>query len=256
MNDETVIPDEIYKEPAELAETIETQQIESEPEPEKITKGAQRRIDELVRQKHDERRRADNLANELDELRSKGTPKEPERVTPTGAPDPDKYPAGRYDPDYLEARQDWQIEQRFAKQDAAKQETVKQGTIAQLEAVATEQHSDYAQIKADFFSHDLTGVTAFIELIKESENPAELAYFLGKNPEEMDKLGEMTPAAANRYIGRLEARMTEAPTQPNKKTTSAAPKPINPLGGTKGSVSAKDPANMTMEEYTAYRKGK
>lgn len=219
-----------------------------------VPKGAQKRIDELTRQKHDERRRADKLANELDELRAASSkPAESSKVTASGAPDPDKYPAGKYDPDYLEARQDWQIEQRFKAQDAAKHAQAKQGTIAQLEAAAAEVHADYSTAKDEFLAHDLAKVPAFTELIRDSENPAELAYFLGKNPDELDKIGDMTPAAANRYIGRLEARLTDTPTQANKKT-SRAPTPINPLGGAKGSVGAKDPEKMTMDEYAAYKK--
>jgi len=173
---------------------------------------------------------------------------------PNGAPDPDKYPAGRYDPDYLEARQDWQIEQRFKAQDAAKQGQQKQQAASQLETETAKLYPDFASAKNEFNAHDLATVPAFMELVNDSENPAELIYFLGKNPDEIDKIGEMTPAQANRYIGRLEARLTEQTTATDKKV-SAAPKPITPLGSSRGASSAnKDPNDMTMDEFAAWTK--
>jgi hypothetical protein len=258
MNEPESVDYEVLEEETELDNGAdqETEEIE-EPEPKEpeVTKGAQKRIDELTRQKHDERRRADKLADELDKLRAEQQ-RQPERTTPTGAPDPEKYAAGRYDPDYLEARQDWLIEQRFNREQKAREDNQKQGTIAQLESAVAEKYKDYSSAKTDFLSHDLAKVPAFMELLRDSDNPAELAYYLGKNPDEMDRLGELTPAQANRYIGKLEARFTsDTPTQATKKA-SAAPKPITPVGAFSGSNATKSPDDMTMDEYAAWSKKK
>ena len=92
-----------------------------------------------------------------------------------------------------------------------------------------------------------------MDIIKDSDNPPELIYFLGKNPDELEKLGDMSPAQATRYIGRLEARLTTEQPATTKKVTSA-PKPIDPLGTGKTAAGSKDPEKMSMEEYAAYRK--
>jgi hypothetical protein len=257
-NEEQNFDAELDQDINELADDIVNEDLPLEEQPAEIeepavTKGAQKRIDELTRQKHDERRRADKLANELDDLRAAQN-KQPAQAAPTGAPDPDKYPAGRYDPDYLEARQDWQIEQRFQRESAARQSQAKESTITQLESTIKETKTDYDSVKADFFTHDLASVPAFMDLVKDSDNPAELVYFLGKNPEEIDKIGTMTPAQATRYIGRLEARIESNTPTPATKKVSAAPKPITPVGSAKGSNANKQPENMTMEEFVAWSK--
>ena len=245
------------KEVNEIVDNLETQAIEPpanddvDNEP-KVPKGAQKRIDELTRQKHDERRRADKLANELEELRA-AQEQQSQKVTSTGAPDPGQYAAGRYDPDYLEALTDYKVEQRLAKAEQAQQAKAKTATIAELEAKTAQAYTDYTDAKTEFLDHPLAKVDAFIEIIRDSDNPPELIYFLGKNPDELEKLGDMSPAQATRYIGKLEARMTTEQPAATKKVTSA-PKPIDPLGSGKSTATTKDPEKMTMEEYAAYRK--
>ena len=245
-----------HEEPQTNNETIDNEEpiVQEEHEEPTITKGAQKRIDELTRQKHDERRRADKLANELDDLRNKDSiPKD--SPIQLGAPDPNAYPAGKYDPDYLMARQDYLIEQKLAEREAIKNRQAKYVAIANSEKESEKVHSDFKSVKVDFLDHALSGIPAFMEIVGDSDNPAELMYFLGKNPKELDKISEMTPAAANRYIGRLEARINETPTQETAKVTSA-PKPITPLGGAKSTVSEKKEEDMSMEEYAAWYKNR
>ena len=90
----------------------------------------------------------------------------------------------------------------------------------------------------------------------ESDNPIELAYYLGKNPEEFDKIAKMqTIAQVSRYIGKLEAQMnTESPT-PAKKPAQAskAPAPLSPLKAS-SSTATKDPEKMSMDEFVAWSK--
>jgi hypothetical protein len=259
MSEEQSLDAELDIDLNELADDIVKDDVAIEDQPTEIEepeipKGAQKRIDELTRQKHDARRRADKLENELDDLRSKSYQQQSTPTPPTGAPNPNDFPAGRYDPDYLEARQDWQIEQRFQREQAARQSEAKDSSLSKAEDAIKVSKSDYDSVKSDFFTHDLAKVPAFMELVKDSDNPAEIVYFLGKNPDEIDKIGAMTPAQATRYIGRLEARIeNETPTQATKKA-SAAPKPITPVGSAKGSNANKQPEDMSMDEFVAWSK--
>lgn len=85
-------------------------------------------------------------------------------------------------------------------------------------------------------------------LIKASDAPADLAYYLGMNHGVAAQIDQMHPIEAARALGQIEARLQA----PKPRTTSTAPEPINPTNGG-GSVGAKDPAKMTGEEYIAWR---
>jgi len=232
---------------------------DNEPEPPPLPKGVQKRIDELTRKRHDERRRADQLEQELANLRKQHEQANSanQRVDSLGAPDPSQYPAGRYDPDYIEAMAEYKVEQRFQAKERQAVQQQKQQQFATSEKEIAAKYPDYEDARADFQSHDLAKIPEFIEIIQESEAPAELAYFLGKNPEELDKIGNMTPLQASRYIGKLEAQLLKnTPSEPAKKPVSNAPKPIDPLTGGRATTGVKDPDKMNMDEYAAWRKSK
>jgi len=264
MNAETIIPDVPQEDVIEAQVTPEIEaDAEPEQEEEKVPKGVQKRIDAITKEKYEERRerqaaqeRADRLERELEEFRRSGQAPQPQaRSYDNGAPNPDNYPAGRYDPDYLEALTDHKVNEMFASQQNKLKMAEKQSYIGELQEAARGTHADYDTIEQDFFQHPLTTVPEFRTLLLESENPAELTYYLGKNPDEMDKLGEMTQAQALRYIGRIEASIaTPSLEQPTKKAVSNAPKPIAPLGSAKTSAVVTNPEDaQSMADYVRLR---
>ena len=107
---------------------------------------------------------------------------------PNGAPDPDQYPAGRYDPDYLEALVDYKAESRFQAERQNQSAQQRRAEIQQAEAKARETYPDYDNASQEFLTHPLARVPAFTNLVLESEAPTEIAYYLGKNPLELDKI--------------------------------------------------------------------
>lgn len=258
MSEEVIIEDVVEEPIIEDAEAPEIEE-EQQPEPEKVPKGVQKRIDEITREKYEERRerqraqeRADRLEAELAAIRN-GAQQQQARQLPNGAPDPDQYPAGRYDPDYLEALTDYKVQARFEAQ--REQATLRQrkAAIQEAEAKAREQYPDYNEASEEFLTHPLARVPAFTQLVMEAENPTEIAYYLGKNPVELDKISEMTPSQAARYIGRIEASLAEKPSEQPKKASSA-PKPISALSGAKNSSVITDLSQAkTMAEYNALR---
>lgn len=89
------------------------------------------------------------------------------------------------------------------------------------------------------------------EILHESENPAAIAYYLGKNRTEAVQIARMNPVAAIRAIAKIEEKLKSNP-QPTPKKISDAPAPINPIKS-RNTIS-KDPANMTQKEYEEWRK--
>jgi hypothetical protein len=252
--------EEIVEDIIEAPLVDEVEETEEQAEPERVPKGVQKRIDEITKEKYEERRerqraneRADRLEQELHSMRS-GTQQQQPRALANGAPDPDQFAAGRYDPDYLEALTDFKVQQRFDAQREQSTIQERRASLQQAESKARETYSDYDMASEEFLTHPLAKVSAFTNLVLESDNPTEIAYYLGKNPVELDKISEMTASQAARYIGRIEALLTEQTTDVAVKKASSAPKPISALSGAKNSSVITDLSQAkSMAEYNALR---
>jgi hypothetical protein len=66
------------------------------------------------------------------------------------------------------------------------------------------------------------------ETIQASDVGPDLAYYLGTNPKEADRISRLSPYMQAKEIGKIEAKLSDNP--PVKKTTSAPP-PIAPISG-------------------------
>jgi hypothetical protein len=89
------------------------------------------------------------------------------------------------------------------------------------------------------------------EILAETDNPADVAYYLGKNQAKTIAIGRMTPIAASRAIAQIEAEITVAPVAKTNNTTTNAPPPIKPVGSS--NMVGKDPEKMTPPEFNAWR---
>ena len=86
------------------------------------------------------------------------------------------------------------------------------------------------------------------ELIAESSKAAEVAYWLGKNPDAAHKIYQMPAHLQGAEIARIEARVSAAP---QVRKVSKAPPPVSTIGG-QSSPGVKDPGAMTEAEYSAW----
>jgi hypothetical protein len=118
------------------------------------------------------------------------------------------------------------------------------------EADARTRYTDYdAKVSV------LTAVTqgkpnrAIVDALRNSDAPADLAYFLGNNPEEAARIHSLPELSAAREIGRLEAGLSI----PKPKTKTNTPPPIKPIQNG-GSEVVKNPEEMSFSEYEAARK--
>jgi hypothetical protein len=102
-------------------------------------------------------------------------------------------------------------------------------------------------LKATIAKADIQVRQHVVGLIVESEKGPLIAHHLAKNPNKAAELNRMSPLAAAREIGRLEARLS----LPKPKTTTSAPTPLKPLKGS--AAPAKDPSKMSNAEYRAWR---
>jgi hypothetical protein len=259
-------PEETEAEEAKDESEDESAQSEesndAEKDKPKKKSGYQRRIDKLNARYSEERKAREALEHRLAQLERSGEPKgeKVEAKAPTeGEPNPDDF---ENHSDYVKAVTRWTIEQS---QKTAKAEAEKQ-RLEQEQAELQKSHQGrvkaFAEKHEDFFEvlesvEHVPVSSAVMELLVSSENGPELMYELAKNAGELERVSKLSPLAAAREIGRIESRLQKAaePPKVEPKKLTQAPKPIEPVGGSKGSVqkSLSDPS-LTQAEYEAIRR--
>lgn len=137
-----------------------------------------------------------------------------------------------YDPEkYAAALADYRTQQTLKERETKQRtESVRQDHARLI--AGWEEKVDQADDKYDDFNAvvgQLQPGTPFVDAIMEAENAADVAYYLGKNPQEAARIAQLHPRAQVREIGKLEAKLLAEPVKP--KTPSKAPAPIAPLSG-------------------------
>jgi hypothetical protein len=250
------------------AEPIEAEQGE---QPEAKAAGADDNGDddeadgEQPKKKGGFQRRIDKLTAHTRELEAKlaaltaGKPAEKPGETPKadagdGKPQLEKFES--YE-DYVEALTDWKLAQREAamaeksKVDAAKQQQAELAKSWQARQEATRaKYDDYDEVVGQEIP--ITGVMQ--QALLESDHGAELAYWLGSNPEEAERIAKLGPVAAIKALAKIEDSVSGSAATPvkPKPRASSAPEPISPLGA-RGSAATKDPDKMSFAEFKAWR---
>ena len=124
---------------------------------------------------------------------------------------------------YADALAYQKAEELIAKREAAKQQSQVLESYHDLEEEARAKYDDFEQVA---YNPKLPITNVMAETIQSSDVGPELAYYLGSNPKEADRISRMTPLSQAKEIGKIEAKLVSSP--PVRKTTSA-PSPISPV---------------------------
>lgn len=239
---------EVPKETPEVPAQEVAQETKTDEQPRdekgKFKSPVQERMDELTRARREAEREAAYWRQRAEPTQSRDAP--PAKPTVEQFKDYGEF---------VEALADWKADQKVSERlsardaDAAKsadqrvQET-KQQTFAERQASVKTSIPDYDAVVG---SADVAISPHLSEAILDSDKGPELVYHLAKNPAEAARLSALSPLAAARELGRIEATL-EKPA----KAVTKAPAPMKPTAGT-GSSATTDPSKMTNEEYRAYR---
>lgn len=134
----------------------------------------------------------------------------------TAEPLEQQLPVGQ---DIIQQKAEELIQQR----EVQKQKAEIEDAYAEREEDAREKYEDFEQVA---YNPRLRITDAMAETIKSSEIGPDLAYWLGSNPKEADRISRLSPLQQAREIGKIEIKLASDP--PVKKTTSA-PAPITPV---------------------------
>ena len=124
---------------------------------------------------------------------------------------------------YAEALAYQRAEELIAKREAAKQQSQILESYQDLEEEARAKYDDFEQVA---YNPKLPITNVMAETIQSSDIGPELAYYLGSNPKDAERISRMTPLGQAKEIGKIEAKLASEP--PVKRTTSA-PAPITPV---------------------------
>jgi hypothetical protein len=124
---------------------------------------------------------------------------------------------------YAEALALKKAEELLIQRDRQKEQAEIVEAYGEREEKARDKYDDYEDV---VYNPKLRITDVMAETIQHSEIGPDLAYWLGSNPKEADRIARLSPIMQAREIGRIEVKLTDNPTV--KKTTSA-PTPISPV---------------------------
>lgn len=228
-------------------------------EPKKKGKNFQKRIDEVVRQREEEKLKREALERELQELKS-GKQQEEKKAE---VKEPVESDFNTYD-EYLDAVEAYESQESDEKKATPKEEPKEpQGqdeemTDSQKVSLALLQEKvNNAESKPEDFDTvaldpELTISSEMVEGLAECDDPIKVMYHLGQNKELAAEIAGKSPAQQIREIVKLDLTVKSKPPKPTKVTE--APDPINPVRGQ--DAQQKPVSEMSFAEYEEYMNGK
>jgi hypothetical protein len=141
------------------------------------------------------------------------------QVAPSEIPTPDQFQSPNDYAEFIRLEADKLVQQR----EAAKQQSQVLESYQEREEMARDKYDDFEQVA---YNPNLPITNVMAETIQHSEIGPELAYYLGTNPKDAERISRLSPFMQAKEIGKIEAKLADNP--PIKKTTSA-PAPISPV---------------------------
>lgn len=216
------------------------QETTVEPEPKD---NVQKRFDELTYKRREAERERDYWREQA--MRQAQPEQQPQPQQPQGyadLPEPKSEDFETYDA-FVDARADWRAQVNLRRYMEQQQAQTQKQSIQSWREQGRSKYGDWNEV----FTQELPISVEMGATIMDSPQGHDLAYYLGKNPQEAYRIANL-PAHRQAYeLGKLETKLAAPP----QKTKTNAPAPTSPVGGKE--VPAKKPEDMDYEEYKAWR---
>jgi hypothetical protein len=125
--------------------------------------------------------------------------------------------------EYAEVLAERKAEELLARREQAKMQSEIIESYHEREEEARNKYDDFEQVA---YNSKLPITDAMAQTIQASEVGPDMAYYLGSNPKEAERISRLTPLSQAKELGKIEAKLSDNP--PVKKTSSA-PAPIAPV---------------------------
>lgn len=266
MSDDTPAEVENTASHDEIVESSTTPEVQSTPaessaaetpeEPKKVNK-VQERINQLTREKYEARQENAALAERIKALEADPKPLKAPEVK--AAPNEDDFNTH----DEFETAKTQHIAET-ASNAAYDRITAENQVTAQAASQATQledrkvrkdsfdknveaKRANFQDFEEVAYNHPFMD-TDLADQIFEMDKGPEVAYHLGSNLEEAERIFALDPVRRARELTKLEFQVDAL----KPKVVSDAPDPITPLSGSE-SAGEKDPDSMTADEWSAWR---
>jgi hypothetical protein len=210
------------------------EQSEQQPEEKRFT---QAELDAMIGKR---------LAREQRKWEREQQAKQPPPRVPAEVPPADQFDSTEA---YAEALAERRAQELVQQREAAKRQAEIIEAYHDKEDEIRGKYDDFDQVA---YNPQLRITDVMAETIRESDTGPELAYYLGQNPKEAERISRLSPFLQAKEIGKIEVKLAENP--PVKKTSSA-PAPISPVSArisNTGVVDTTDPRstkNMSDSEW-------
>lgn len=124
---------------------------------------------------------------------------------------------------YADALAYRKAEQLLAQREQQRQQSEVLSAYHDREEDARTKYDDFQQVA---YNPALRITDVMAQAIQFSDQGPDVAYYLGQNPKEADRISRLTPLVQAKEIGKLEAKLAS---DPIVKKTSSAPAPIAPV---------------------------
>jgi hypothetical protein len=135
---------------------------------------------------------------------------------------------------YAEALATQKAEQLLQQRELERQQAAVVESYHEKEEQARDKYDDFEQVA---YNPSLKISTVMAQTIQASEIGPDIAYFLGSNPKEADRISRLSPFLQAKEIGKIEAKVAASP--PTRKPSSA-PAPIEPVAARASGAPAYD----------------
>ena len=162
---------------------------------------------------------------------------EQQPVTPKELPPADQFESVEA---YAEALAERKAHELMQQRQIQEQQTQVLEAYHDREEEARAKYDDFEQVA---YNPNVPITNVMAETIRASDAGPDVAYYLGSNPKEADRISRLSPYLQAKEIGKIEVKLADSP--PTKKTSSA-PAPIAPVNArsTGKAVDTTDPRSV------------
>jgi len=125
--------------------------------------------------------------------------------------------------EYADALAERKAEELLARREQARMQSEIIESYHDKEEEARVKYDDFEQVA---YNPKLPITDAMAQTIQSSDVGPDMAYYLGSNPKEAERISRLTPLQQAKELGKIEAKLADNPVV---KKTSSAPAPIAPI---------------------------
>lgn len=245
---EVVAPDS-QKTPAESAsapapENATPEKTTPDPEEKRGSRRFERRISQAIRRAAEARAEADVLRRQLEDLRK------PQEPVDSGSPRIQDFDDAEK---YAKAVAKYETDKALKKVSSDQQAKTYREQAEKLSAT-WEEKAERGGSKYEDFDEvvgEMKPTNPLTSAIMHLDNGEEVAYHLGKNLKEAERITSLPPILQVLEVGRLSTKLSAEPTKP--KAPSKAPAPIAPVTGTKSTEPTELKPTMDFKDFLKVR---